>query len=309
MKFARRFLYALVLLGAAGIYVAFGYFQVEPDEEVVVLRLGAYSRTLGKGPHWHALGIETVERRRIVVERQEFGFRTISVGPPPQYEDRPEERMMLTGDTNLVDVQFVVRYRISKLSDYLFNVSDPEGVIRDAAQAAIREVVAQRPIDEVLTEARTAISLETGETLQAILDGYGLGVRILEIQLQEVEPPDTVKEAFRDVASAQQDRERAVLEAQGYRDQVVPRARGAKEAAINEAKGYREQRILRAQGEAERFSALLAEYRKAPGVTRERLYLETLERILPGMDKVIIEGGTGDNVLPYLPLGRKGSRQ
>ena len=135
------------------------------------------------------------------------------------------------------------------------------------------------------------------------------GVRILEIQLQEVEPPDTVKEAFRDVASAQQDRERAVLEAQGYRDQVVPRARGAKEAAINEAKGYREQRILRAQGEAERFSALLAEYRKAPGVTRERLYLETLERILPGMDKVIIEGGTGDNVLPYLPLGRKGSRQ
>ena len=275
MKFARRFVYALVLLGAAGIYMAFGYFQVEPDEEVVVLQLGRYSRTLGKGPH----------------------------------EDRPEERMMLTGDTNLVDVQFVVRYRISKLSDYLFNVSDPEGVIRDAAQAAIREVVAQRPIDEVLTEARTAISLETGDTLQAILDGYGLGVRILEIQLQEVEPPDTVKEAFRDVASAQQDRERAVLEAQGYRDQVVPRARGAKEAAINEAKGYRERRILQAQGEAERFSALLAEYRKAPGVTRERLYLETLERILPGMDKVIIEGGTGDNVLPYLPLGRKGGRQ
>jgi len=127
--------------------------------------------------------------------------------------------------------------------------------------------------------------------------------------LQEVEPPDTVKEAFRDVASAQQDRERAVLEAQGYRDQVVPRARGAKDAAINEAHAYREQRILEAQGEAARFSALLAEYRKAPGVTRERLYLETLEKILPGMDKVIIEGGTGDNVLPYLPLGRKGLQQ
>ncbi len=309
MKFARRFLYALVLLGAAGIYVAFGYFQVEPDEEVVVLRLGAYSRTLGKGPHWHALGIETVERRRIVVKREEFGFRTISVGPPPQYEDRPEERMMLTGDTNLVDVQFVVRYRISQLSDYLFNVSDPEGVIRDAAQAAIREVVAQRPIDEVLTEGRTAISLETGKTLQTILDDYGAGVRVLEVQLQEVEPPDSVKEAFRDVASAQQDRERAVLEAQGYRDQVVPRARGDKQATINEAHGYREERILQAQGEAERFTALLAEYRKAPQVTRERLYLETLETILPGMDKVILEGGAGDNLLPYLPVGRKGARQ
>lgn len=309
MKFVRRFLYVLAVLAAVTAYAMLGYFQVAPDEQAVVLRLGAYSRTLSDGPHWHALGLETVERRRVVVTREEFGFRTISVGPPVQYEEKPDERLMLTGDANLVDVQFVVSYEISDLSAYLFNVADSKGVIRDAAQAAIREVVAQRPIDEVLTEARAAIALETRSTLQAILDAYGAGVRVLQVQLQEVEPPDPVKDAFRDVASAQQDRERSILEAQGYRDQVVPRARGAKEATINEAQAYREERILEAQGEAERFSALLGEYRKAPGVTRDRLYIETLERILPGMEKVIIEGGGAEQVLPYLPLGRKGVAQ
>jgi membrane protease subunit HflK len=309
VKLLRRFVYAVVVLAAAVVYGVFGYFQVAPDEEAVVLRLGSYARSLSEGPHWHALGIETVQRRRVVITREEFGFRTISVGPPAQYEDRPEERLMLTGDANLVDVQFVVAYKISDLRDYLFRVADPKMAIRDAAQAAIREVVAQRPIDEVLTEARTAVAAETRETLQQILDEYGAGVRVTEVQLQEVEPPDPVKDAFRDVASAQQDRERTILEAQGYRDQIVPRARGEKEAAINEAHGYREKRILEAQGEADRFTALLAEYQKAPRVTRDRLYIETLERILPGMDKVIIEGGTGDNVLPYLPLGRKGQRQ
>ncbi len=304
MKLARRFLYVLVLLGALLVYGVVGYFQVEPEEEAVVLRLGRYVRTLPPGPHWHAVGIETVERRKVAIQREEFGFRTLLVGPPAQYEDRPEERLMLTGDANLVDVEFVVRYQIADLAAYQFNVADSKGVIRDASQAAIREVVAKRKIDDVLTEGRTAIALETRDTLQSILDRYGAGVRILEVQLQEVDPPDPVKDSFRDVASAQQDRERTILEAQGYHDQVVPRARGAKQASINEAQAYRSTRILEAEGDADRFTALLAEYRKAPEVTRDRLYLETLETILPGMEKVIIEGNTGDNLLPYLPLGR-----
>ena len=306
MKLLRRFLYLVVPLGLAGVYAFFGIFQIGPSEQGVVLRLGRYVRTVSEGPHWHALGIETVERRLVVVEREEFGFRTIDVGPPAQYEDVPEERLMLTGDANLVDVQFVVRYQVSDLAAWQFNVADSRGVIRDASQAAIREVVAQRPIDDVLTEGRTQIALETRDLLQSVLDAYGTGARVLAVQLQEVEPPDPVKDSFRDVASAQQDRERAILEAQGYRDQVVPRARGEKQAAINAAQAYREKRILASQGESDRFLAVLAEYRKAPEVTRERLYIETLEVILPGMDKVIIEGGFGDKLLPYLPLGRRG---
>ena len=301
-----RFLYLVVLLGLAAAYGFLGVFQIGPSEQGLVLRLGRFVRTVTEGPHWHALGIETVERRRVVVEREEFGFRTIDIGPPAQYQDVPEERLMLTGDANLVDVQFVVRYQISDLAAWQFNVADSRGVIRDVSQAAIREVVAQRPIDDVLTEGRAQIALETRELMQTVLDEYGSGVRVLAVQLQEVEPPDPVKDSFRDVASAQQDRERAILEAQGYHDQVVPRARGEKQAAINEAQGYREQRVLTAQGKSDRFLALLTEYRKAPEVTRERLYMETLETILPGMDKVIIEGSAGDNLLPYLPLGRKG---
>jgi membrane protease subunit HflK len=309
LKFLRRSGYLVVLLGLAAAYGLFGVFQIGPSEEGVVLRLGGYVRTVTEGPHWRALGIETVERRLVAVEREEFGFRTIAVGPPAQYEDVPEERLMLTGDANLVDVEFVVRYQISDLAAWQFNVADGRGVIRDAAQAAIREVVATHPIDEVLTGGRTAIALATRDLLQKVLDAYGAGVRVLAVQLQEVEPPDPVKDSFRDVASAQQDRERTILEAQGYHDQIVPRARGEKEALINSAQAYSERRVLAAKGESDRFLALLAEYRKAPEVTRERLYIETLETILPGMDKVIIEGGTGDNLLPYLPLGRKGRSQ
>lgn len=306
MKLLRRFLSLVVLSGLAGAYAFLGIFQIGPSEEGVVLRLGRYVRTETEGPHWRALGIETVERRLVAVEREEFGFRTLSLGPPAQYEDVPEERLMLTGDANLVDIEFVVRFQISDLAAWQFNVADSRGVIRDAAQATIREVVATHPIDQVLTEGRTEIALATRDLLQEVLDGYGAGVRVLAVQLQEVEPPDSVKDSFRDVASAQQDRERTILEAQGYHDQIVPRARGEKEAVVNEAQGYRERRILAAQGESDRFLALLTEYRKAPEVTRERLYIETLEKILPGMDKVIIEGGAGDSVLPYLPLGRKG---
>jgi membrane protease subunit HflK len=212
---------------------------------------------------------------------------------------------MLTSDENLVDVDFVVQYRIGDVRDYLLNFKpeEREEVLRDAARAAVRTVVAQNPIDQVLT-ARGLIHDAAREQLQATLDAYRAGVRVENIQLQDVAAPEPVREAFADVTSAQQDRERAVLEAQGYADKVVPEARGRSEEKVNLAHAYHERRVLEAQGEVAGFKAVLDEYKKAPNVTRQRLYLETIEAILPKMDKVILERGSGD-LLPYLPLPRR----
>jgi membrane protease subunit HflK len=307
LKLASRLALVLVLvLVLAGAYVSMGFVQIEPDEQGVVLLLGRFVRTLEPGPRWHARWLERVEKRRVTVTlEQEFGYRTVAPGPPPEYEDRPEEKRMLTGDANLADVEFVIQYRISDLAKYLFKVKDVPKVIRDVSQAAMREVVAKSPIDDVLTAVKGPIQDEARERIQEVLDSYVTGVLIQTVQLQDVEPPDPVKDAFADVASAEQDRERLILEAQGYADQVVPRARGEVQELLNQAQAYRETRVLLSRGEAKRFKAMLSEYERAPEVTRERLYLETLEAILPRMEKVIIEEGHSEKVLPYLPLGRK----
>ena len=179
-------------------------------------------------------------------------------------------------------------------------------IIRDVALSAVREVVANRPIDAILTEARGPIEDEAELLIQTLLDGYGAGIAVQNVQLQDVEPPDPVKDAFADVVTAKQDRERMILEAQGYADQVVPLARGKAKQLVNQAIGYRDSQILEARGRADRFLALFAEYRKAPEVTRERLYLETLDQVLPRVEKVIIEESQAERVLPYFPLPRRG---
>jgi membrane protease subunit HflK len=307
LKLVSRLALVLVLvLVLAGAYVSMGFVQIEPDEQGVVLLLGRFVRTLEPGLRWHARWLEHVEKQRVTVTlEQEFGYRTVAPGPPPEYEDRPEEKRMLTGDANLADVEFVIQYRITDLAKYLFKVKDVPGVIRDVSQAAMREVVAKSPIDDVLTEVKGPIQDEARQRIQEVLDSYATGVLIQSVQLQDVEPPDPVKDAFADVASAEQDRESLILEAQGYADQVVPRARGEVQELLNQAQAYRETRVLVSRGEAKRFKAMLSEYERAPEVTRERLYLETLEAILPRMEKVIIEEGHSEKVLPYLPLGRK----
>ena len=307
MKLARRFATLLILMGAIGIYGFRGIYEVEPDEEAVVLRLGTWNRTSEPGLHWYAPWLERAEIRRVTVTREEeFGFRTLTPGPPAQYEDQPEEKRMITGDENLVSLEFVVQYRIASLRDYLFNVKPPvEDLVRDVSQEAIRAVVGRRLTDEVLTEARGPIEASTRQRIQTVLDSYGAGIYIQSVQLQQVQPPDPVKDAFAEVTSAEQDRERMVLEARGYADKVVPEARGTAAEMLNQAQGYQESHILLAQGEADRFLALLAEYRKAPEVTRSRLYIETLEEILPQMEKVIMEQGNTDRILPYLPVGRR----
>ncbi len=307
MKIFARLRIVVLLLGIlGGVYTWAGLFQVEPDEQAVVLLLGRYVRTMQPGLRWHMLGLERVEKRRVTLTQElEFGYRTKSLGPPPEYEDRPEEKRMLTGDANLADVEFVVQYRIINLADYLFRVKDVPQVIRDVSQAVMREVVAKSPIDDVLTAVKGPIQDEAQASIQQVLDSYGAGVRIQRVQLQDVEPPDPVQDAFKGVASAEQDRETLVLEAQGYADQVVPRARGEAQELLHQARAYQETRVLVSRGEARRFEALLGEYQRAPEVTRQRLYLETLESILPRMDKVIIQEGHSDKVLPYLPIGRK----
>jgi membrane protease subunit HflK len=303
----RRFVVVLVLLGAAGLYVALGLYEVAPDEEAVVLRLGRYSRTEGPGLRWHLPVLEKFETRRVTVTlEEEFGFRTVSAGPPPEYEERPEESRMLTADENLVMVEFVLQYRIVDLAKYLFGVREVSEILRDVAESAVREVVAKGPIDDVLTEVKGPIEDESELLIQTLLDNYGAGIHVQNVQLQDVEPPDPVKEAFADVVGAEQDRERMILEAQGYADQVVPQARGEAKQLVNQAEAYRESLVLEARGRADRFLAVLTEYRKAPEVTRERLYLETLQEVLPRVETIILEEGQADKVLPYLPLSRRG---
>ncbi|HTO71696.1 MAG TPA: FtsH protease activity modulator HflK [Myxococcota bacterium] len=304
---AARLLPLLILVIGLGFWASQGFYDVAPDEQAIVLRLGRYDRTVDAGRfHWHAPGLETVLKQRVTTTlREEFGYRS-KTSSSTEVEEHPEEKRMLTSDENLVDVDFVVQYRIGDVRDYLLNFrpDEREAVIRDAARAVVRSVVAQNPIDQVLT-ARGLIHDTVREQLQATLDAYKAGVRVENIQLQDVAAPEPVREAFADVTSAQQDRERAVLEAQGYADKVVPEAKGRSEEVVNLAHAYREKRILEAQGETASFQAVLGEYKRAPEVTRQRLYLETLEAILPKMDKVILEKGTSDQILPYLPLNRR----
>ena len=294
-------------MAAVGGYAFMGIYEVEPDEQAVVLRLGAYDRTSESGLQWYARWLERKEIHRVTVTREEeFGFRTITPVTSAQYEDQPEERRMITGDENLVSLEFVVQYRIKDLRAYLFNVTPPvEDLVRDVSREAIRAVVGKRQTDEVLTAARGPIEGETRERIQTVLDGYGAGIHIQSVQLQDVQPPESVKEAFAEVTSAEQDKARMLLEAGGYAAKVVPEARGVAAELLNQARGYKESHVLRAQGEADRFLALLTEYRKAPAVTRSRLYIETLEEILPQMEKVIMEQGNTDRILPYLPVGRR----
>ncbi len=305
---AARFLPLLILVAGLALWAFQGFFDVAPDEQAIVLRLGKYDRTVDPGRlRWHAPGIDTLLKQRVTTTlREEFGYRTKAGPQGVETEEHPDEKRMLTSDENLVDVDFVVQYRISDLRDYLLNFrpEEREAVIRDAARSVVRAAVAQSPVDQVLT-ARGLIQDSARQQLQAALDGYRAGVRIENIQLQDVEAPEAVREAFADVASAQQDRERAVLEAQGYADKVVPEARGKSEEAVNLAHAYHEKRILEAQGETAGFRAVLDQYKKAPEVTRQRLYLETLESILPRMDKVILERGSSEQLLPYLPLPRR----
>ena len=296
--------YFLLVPGIALGLAWYSHYQLEPGQSAIILRFGAFESTVSEtGLHFHLP--PPIEVHEIVnvteVELQEFGLRTA--------EDKTvaarHEAIMQTGDNNIVQVSFAVSYVIKDAVESRYSLEDPEATLRDAAQAALREEVGRRGIDEIISQGRGELGDVARLRLQTILDGYAAGLSIDKVALQEVQPPEQVRAAFDDVIAAAQDGNRAVNEAEGYQNEILPDARAQATELLESASGYREAVVAEGTGAAERFKALVTEYRKAPEVTRQRLYLETMETILPGIEKIVIQDGT-TSVLPYLPLGERG---
>ena len=317
----------LIVLAAAAVLGFFAFtFTVKPDELGVVLRFGKYNRDVSQGLHFRfpypieevrlpkvtrenatAIGmiVEGSDRYRTTADRYRSNSGAV--------RDVPKESLMLTGDENIVDVDFVVLWRIKPGRDpqtnalgavqYLFNIQNPELTVKDVAESAMREVVGQNDIQPILTEARQKTERAVQDLMQKTLDSYRAGIKVTRVQLQKVDPPAKVIDAFRDVQAARADQERLQNEARSYANRIVPEARGEAERILQAAEAYRQQTIAEAVGQADRFKKVYQEYRKAPEVTRQRIFLETMERVFNGTDKIILDnrnGGSG--VVPYLPL-------
>ena len=292
----------LLIAGVLILLVWQSVFIVAPDEEGVVKRFGVPVRAADPGPHFKIPFVETVLQPKVEkLFRVEVGFRTNQQG---RQQMVPQEALMLTGDMNILGIEFIVQYKIKEARDFLFNVADVDETIGKAAEASMREVVGKSKIDEALTTGKAVIQADTMTLLQTILDQYQSGVQIAAVQLQDVDPPEAVAAAFKDVTNAKEDREKLINQAQGYRNDILPRAKGEAAELVNRAKGFAQARLNRAQGEANRFLATLKEYNQAKDVISKRIYIETMEEILPHMEKVIIDGKGGERVLPYLPLDR-----
>jgi membrane protease subunit HflK len=246
--------------------------------------------------------IETVLQPKVAkLHRIEVGFRT---DRQSRQQMIPKEALMLTGDMNILAIEFIVQYKIKTARDYLFSVADIEETVGKAAEASMREVIGKSRIDEALTTGKAQIQQDTMVLLQGILDQYQAGVQIAAVQLQDVDPPEAVAAAFKDVASAKEDREKLINQAEGYRNDIIPRAKGEAAQLVNQAKGYAQARLTRAQGEANRFLATLKEYNQAKDIISKRIYIETLEEVLPHVEKIIIDGKGAERMVPYLPLER-----
>jgi membrane protease subunit HflK len=301
---ARTIANATLLLASIAVLAAwsyFGFYQLEPGQAAVILRFGEYVRTEGDpGLRWH--WPPPVESHEIVnvasIDKEEFG--TGHGGESRSQDELRHEASMQTSDNNIVHVGFVVQYRIKDAFASRYRVADPRAILRDAAQSAVRGVVGRHSIDGVLTAERGLVQTESEEALQDALDRYESGLEVLGIELQDVSPPNEVRAAFDDVLAATQDRNRAVNEAEGYANEVLPKARAEAIEAVESAKGYREAKVAEATGEAARFRAIATEYQKAPDVVRTRLFLEAMEEVLPEVHTVIVQPGTA--VMPYLPL-------
>ena len=293
-----------VVLAALVIWLLTGTFMVGPDEVGVVRTFGEHTRVAQSGLNWHfPVPIETVNTPKVTeVKRIEIGFRTLRNG---QYRTVEKESLMLTGDENIVDAEMIVQYKIKDPVAYLFNIVEPELTVREAAEASLRTVVGRNKIDETLTTGKFTIQEETKSQLQSILDLYESGIHVVAVQLQDVSPPKEVIGAFKDVASAKEDKNRMVNQAEGYRNDIIPKARGEAEAMIRDAEGFRESRIKRAEGDAEKFTTILKEYQKAKSITEKRLYLETMEKVLPGIEKIIIPDKDSGNILNLLNLNAR----
>lgn len=298
---AGAFLIALVV----GL-VYFCSFVVAADEEAVVLRFGQFDRVATPGWNWKFPSpMEKVEKVPVTrIQRLEIGFRDFGPGREPRVI--PQESMMLTKDENIVDIRFVVQYKVKDVEAYLFNIDNPQKTVRDVSESAIREVIGRTLIDDVLTDKKAEVEVETQQLIQSILDSYHAGISVTAVKLSDVRPPQAVDADFKDVQAAREDKERLKNEAQAYANDITPKARGEAKKMVLDAEAYAKAVVDRAKGEADRFDSLLTAYRTAPEVTRKRMYIETMQEVMSKADKVIVDGKVADRVLPYLPLDRAG---
>ncbi len=296
----------LLVLIAFVMWLLSGFYRVQPDEQGVVLRFGQWIKTTPPGLNYRwPTPIDSVLTPRVTrVNSLDVGFRAPPDGRGGRSRSVPEEGLILTGDENIIDVQYTVFWLIKDAGQYLFNIASPELTVKAAAESAMREVVGQKTSQFVLAEGRAQVERQTQGLLQNVLDSYGAGIAVTQVQLRAVEPPDKVIDAFRDVQRAKADRERARNEAEAYRNDILPRAHGEAQRLIQEAEAYRQQVSAQARGEAERFISVYNAYKEAEDVTKQRLYLETMEQILRGSNKVIIDQAVSGapGVVPYLPL-------
>ena len=297
-------LFGLIII--AIIWALSGLYRVLPDEQGIVLRFGKFVSTTQPGLNYHfPYPIETVLTPKVTkVNRIDIGFRSGSdTGfSSAGVADVPEESLMLTGDENIVNIDFSVFWVIKDAGKFLFKIQDPAATVKAAAETAMREVIAKSKLQSILTEGRSKIEIETQEIAQSLLDEYESGIQITQVQTQKADPPDQVIDAFRDVQAARADMERAKNEAQAYQNDVIPRARGEAAKILQQAEAYKKQVVAKAEGEASRFLAIYKEYNNAKRVTKERMYLETMEKVLAAVDKVIIEKNASTGVVPYLAL-------
>jgi membrane protease subunit HflK len=294
----------LFIIGAIAVWALSGFYRVDADEQGVVLRFGKYTNMTQPGLNYHLpFPIESVMTPKVSrVNRIDVGFRSSGEGSRAAIADIKEESAMLTGDENIVDINYSVFWVIKDASKYLFNVQDPIGTIKVVAETAMREVIARKKIQVILTQGRAEIENEVQKIMQQILDTYGSGIDITQVQAQKSDPPTQVIDSFRDVQAAKADKERAQNEAEAYANDVIPRARGEAAKITQEAEGYKREVVAQAEGEASRFIAIYNEYAKAKTVTQERMYLETMEKVLSGVNKIIIDKQSGSGVVPYLSL-------
>ena len=297
-----------VIFAGIVLWLLTGIYIVGPDEVGVVRTFGEFTRVTQSGLNWKfPAPIETANTPKVTeVKRIEIGFRSLKNG---QYRTVEKESLMLTGDENIVDAEMIVQYKIKDPVSYLFNIVEPELTVRQASEASLRTVVGQNKIDETLTTGKFAIQEETKLQLQAILDKYESGIHVVAVQLQDVSPPKEVIGAFKDVASAKEDKNRMVNQAEGYRNDVIPKARGEAEAMIRDAEGFRDSRVKRAEGDAAKFTTILKEYNKAKTITEKRLYLETMEKVLPDVEKIIVPDKDSGNMLNLLNLSPGSSKK
>jgi membrane protease subunit HflK len=297
----------LLLIGALVVWGVSGFYRVDTNEYGVVLRFGAFNREAGPGLNYHLpYPIETVLTPQVTVVRQiHIGMRQVEdLRRGTTIRDVPEESLMLTGDENIVDVDFTVFWQVKKdkVGDFLFNIQQVEGSVKAVAESSMREAVGRTKIQPILTGARAGVEAEVQELMQKVLDYYGAGVLVTQVQMAKVDPPQQVIDSQRDVQAARADADRAQNEAQRYANSVVPEAYGKAAQVTQQAEAYREQTVAEAKGQASRFLQVYEEYKKAPDVTRQRLYYETMEKLFTGTEKIIMDQGAGSGAIPYLPL-------